>query len=95
MRHSGKTDSAPDLSRLACGVVIAHNSRDPERYSERQGRGHAARQTAQIRREYPQSVGIIVGAPRFSPYRPLNPLLKTNRGMVVFERREVWDPIEA
>jgi hypothetical protein len=31
----------------------------------------------------------------FSPYRPLNPLLETNRGMVVFERREVWDPIEA
>jgi hypothetical protein len=39
--------------------------------------------------------GIIVGAPRFSPYRPLDPLLETNRGMVVFERREVWDPIEA
>ena len=53
------------------------------------------RQTAQIRREYPQSVWDHRGRAEISPYRPLDPLLKTNRGMVVFERREVWDPIEA
>jgi hypothetical protein len=69
--HSGKVDSAPDLSRVRVAWISTDDSHRPER----EFRGNRCKTqphaTAQIRPDIVNDISVITSAPRFSPYRPL------------------------